>query len=561
MTSARGLALGVALALLGCEDPPLDDPRPGGAALPPTGAITGTVQYAGPRPPCAPGDDGVRRPVGRVVLTLFAFDDPPPPEGTARSALNLLTVPGGDLFQAPGDCLPEDATPEQQAVVIVRSAPFAWPELALGAAYQIRGFYDADGDFVPFFPESSQPTAGDVAGGAVDPIDRSFLRIVFPPAAEAPEGAVRAGVSVNLAAPVWSERPIFSFQDPLAALPADTTFPALPPGPAFEDALYDAAGLTLSLVDPGPPPAAPDEPWLLPPDATDFVDAAAELAVSFDPRWPGYAWFLEPLDLDGDGATDELPVLPGVPWYAPILQLNRVPGPGEAALGVPPVTLFGSIRTTRVADGKRVAKPDLDVLVVPVGVVDLVPGDPACTVPFIPPGNFRETYEDGPRDCQKLPTGAYAVTALQGVAGGTGLTPVDPMDVPSVTDTGFVVDGASLATQSWTVPNPLGAPGGDATPVPGQATPFFVHDPTPEDGVGADAPGCAMAFSPVTMDVAPITFAPVPGRCCEPVRPLCDLPLCDAVEVRDGVAIRAPNGDTPCTPFPPPRSCCPATPE
>ena len=39
-------------------------------------------------------------PVGNVILTLFEFDNPPPPAGSASSAANLLTIPGISFFEA-----------------------------------------------------------------------------------------------------------------------------------------------------------------------------------------------------------------------------------------------------------------------------------------------------------------------------------------------------------------------------------------------------------------------------------------------------------------------------
>ena len=63
-----------------------------------------------------------------------------------------------------------DPTPEDFAF-ITRTAEFTWPELPLGGAYQIRGFFDYDGNFNPFFSVTNIPTAGDIGGGAfVDPV-------------------------------------------------------------------------------------------------------------------------------------------------------------------------------------------------------------------------------------------------------------------------------------------------------------------------------------------------------------------------------------------------------
>src|SRR5687768_15592119 len=97
--AAPALLIALALGASGCDEPEADCFRSEGCAAPePRGVITGTVLYVGPRPVCARDDAGeLIEPLhveGQVVLTLFEYDNPPPPTGSASSALNLLTVPG-----------------------------------------------------------------------------------------------------------------------------------------------------------------------------------------------------------------------------------------------------------------------------------------------------------------------------------------------------------------------------------------------------------------------------------------------------------------------------------
>jgi len=437
------------LTLAACGSPPLDDPRSeGGTAFDPRGVLAGTIQYGGPRVPCVADADTEEPTVaGRVVLTLFRDDAPPPPEGTAQAPLNLLAVPGAELFRTPEDCLDPAASPEIRREVIVRSAPFVWPEIPLGqggpVAYQVRGFFDADADFVPFFPERNQPTGGDHAGGAVGP-DGAFTAIPFGAAEDHPDGQRIDGVAVNLGAVVWTERPAFRVTGSSGHLGSGTVLPfVLDPeqGPVLDEpALFDAARFVLRM------------PTLSDPDDEAVLGRAEELGIAFGAGTPAHAWFLREVDLDGDGAQDPHPVLPGLGWTTPILTFTRVRSDAEVAARVPPVTLLGSVRPGLPGSGKRVAFPALEVLVAPVGLVDLVSGRPECRVPYVPPGNFRETYEGEPRVCQELPTGRYVVTALQGVAGGEGFVPVPS---PDVSDTGFDLVGGTLPTQSWSSPSAL----------------------------------------------------------------------------------------------------------
>lgn len=153
------------LGPLGCGDPDTFVPIPDFAG--PAGVIEGTVTYIGP-PPCTRN--------GRIVgaAALLAFDTTllPPPEGIGTSAGSIDVVPGETLFASIRDKLVFDKTdnircPDPSAPSVTASATWTVAPLP-GGTYQIRGFYDRDGDFDPAFSIANLPTAGDVGGGAID---------------------------------------------------------------------------------------------------------------------------------------------------------------------------------------------------------------------------------------------------------------------------------------------------------------------------------------------------------------------------------------------------------
>ena len=105
------------------------------------GVISGSVVYSG----TARGD---------AVLLLFDQANPPPPDGTATSAVALARVPAATLFaNAPGGSIGPF------------SSPYVFTQVPAGHTYQIRAFIDATNEFDPFFDFTQQPRAGDPVGG------------------------------------------------------------------------------------------------------------------------------------------------------------------------------------------------------------------------------------------------------------------------------------------------------------------------------------------------------------------------------------------------------------
>ncbi len=595
----------LAFALLAaCGDPAVDLPEAdGGQAPDPTGVMAGDVVYAAPRPPCVDGQV-----VGRAVLLLFRSDAPPAPEGPATSALNLLFLDGTDLFDA-SDCeLPEGE-------VVTRSAGFVWPEIALGPAgqgvsYQVRATYDTDGSFDPRFGIFTSPTRGDVAGGAFVSTLASPLRfrpIAFDGVDARPNGQRVGGVTVTLAAPVASELPAFTRGEGARALTSTDRFSLNPDPAAADQENWDLARLRLRLLD----PAGPEGPTL----------AQAGLGLDLSPAGRGF--FVAPVDLNRDGEGDLHPVLGsrGVPWLLPLVIAQRARNLTELAVGIPDVRFIATVRPGFVLPPaqRTTFAPEVDVTVPPAAIVTLRPDLPECQIPYLAPGNVAELYEASPTECQELPTGSYDLIAIGGLAGAR---PVDvraalaaampelsdeelDAQVAARTDTGFALEGGTLASQSWTIPNVLGCPDVDYLP-PGVAVNQIDMDPTtacgaPEtlqltdqgpagrfavvDADAEDAPdptdttdGRGVATCQTTVRAATampdtVTYLEVPEACCAGVSALCGLPLCPLVD-RAPLAGAAAEGETgatatrelrpedvvdgvpTCVPFHVPVSCC-----
>ena len=516
--------LATGLLAAGCEAPNRDTFRRfGGASPDPTGVMEGTVLYVGPRPQCEwedatdPDGDPIRRPTrvrGNVLLLLFEYDNPPPPTGSATSAQSLLTVPGDQMFSL-GDCMPEVPMTAADRATIMRSASFTWPELALGRdpcrtneegvrtcppqSYQVRGFFDYDDDFNPFFSVRNLATAGDVAGGAfvsTTAVPPQFLEIRFNHIDDTPNGQVVQGVAVTLGVVVNTQRPSFQLSETTRALRSDDTIPVgdliVRERTLYERTSMQIEGIGASTIDSGEP--------------VSEAFAAAGIDTS-DWSRANTGFYIRNVDANNDGANDTHPILGAdgtVLWYYPAIISRRARNPIELAVGIPDALLIGSIRPTEVAGlmtggiGAQV-RDRMDVVMPPVVAVVTNPElGQTCRVPYIPPGNLGELYERIPVDCQELPTGNYDVNVLSGVAGGVsrderefclftcchtactggGMTPAQcdmacapgmrtdsaactgecDFRVPAVTSTGFTITGGSFPSQAWSIPNDLGCP-------------------------------------------------------------------------------------------------------
>lgn len=651
------LALLLLAALPACDPPERDTPRrDGGAAPDPLGSLEGSVLYIGPRPDCSRLADGSPNEViGVVVLTLFDYDNPPPPSGSATSARNLLGLPGRDLFDI-DDCMPLEPTAEDLRP-ISRTLSFLWPEIPLGAGaplpdgtlvgrdYQLRGFYDRDGDFLPFFSITNLATAGDIGGGAV--VDPSasvpvFSRLSFGHYLDHPDGQRVSGVSVTLGSPIATERPIFELSPSTRALDSAATIPLVADSLAREEALYQLTTMRVELVRDGTRLDG-ERPWSL------ALERAGMGAFDFRPLRHGLPIF--PVDANADGMQDLHPILgsSGVSWFGPIVLFRRARSPLEVAASIPDVLFIATVRPSRVLGADQgfvpretFARPE--IIVPPIAVMVTNPAAPGiCRVPLVAPGNIAELYEaQAVVDCQELPTGNYDVNVLSGLAGAVahdlaaecqveceagGDDPATCMASCATyamlrSETGVSFEGGNFSSQAWSIPNELGCPD-----LSYRAGALNQIDPPREDGTlpVCEDPDTAMlvhqgragGFAVVEADAAtagdpmasgdghgvaacttalhttgpmagmpgPVAYQTFPAAfvalCCEPVRHLCGVPLCDARtastegypeavrgggdgtvratreirlegegEVVDGITVPT------CVPFLPPAQCC-----
>lgn len=235
----RAASLTVALASLSlahCDRPPVQRncENEGGITCPyanePSGRIEGTVIYRGPPPlerPAGPGGSPQGIASGRVVLLLFDYNNPPPPSGSATSAVSVQTINAAQVFA--------NAVRNADGTVTA-TIPFQFPGITRAGLYQLRAFYSRNdtlpfsragtdiavpSGFHPLFSVRNLPVAGDVAGGALEdpnsPVPR-FVPIALGDRVEENgrtrfvmpvDGAVADHVTVYIGRQLTTERPIF----------------------------------------------------------------------------------------------------------------------------------------------------------------------------------------------------------------------------------------------------------------------------------------------------------------------------------------------------------------
>ncbi len=134
----------------------------------PVGVIQGTVSYVGP-PPCFKNG----RVQGVMVILLFAYNNPPPPDGLATTALNFTAIAGDKMFAdlaRPGPAEPGGGDkafcPSLDSGPVAATSDYTISELDAGQ-YQLRAFYSRQNAFNPLFDYANLPVVGDSTGGAV----------------------------------------------------------------------------------------------------------------------------------------------------------------------------------------------------------------------------------------------------------------------------------------------------------------------------------------------------------------------------------------------------------
>ncbi|MCY1043523.1 hypothetical protein OV208_19550 [Corallococcus sp. bb12-1] len=353
---------------------------------------------------------------GNAVVFLYRADSPPPPQGSGRP-LAFTVIPASELFgTALGDNSPGPFT-----------APFAL-SLVQPGSYVLRGFIDADtcrfvpqpchvSDFNPWYGVTSEPNAGDVGGGGVDPTTGATRILEVTTDADGWPVPL-TGVSVSFAdsATVPFDRPAFQVAE----------------GREFDTASTSVKVLTLT-----------------PQQFTGAVDQ----------RPPGF--WVQFVDANRDGIPDDANS-DGVPDFWPrvvVRKLADVPGVvDENDLDRNGVVDDEGVDYARVSGGKD-GRPDVAVLAAGLVADPLLAalrdeqGNPRPQPVFVP--QLRVAIQNRALDARdpaapallsNVPAGRYSVTLVQST-GQTWRVPneLDPtlaeaVGLPSVPSQAFVLD-------------------------------------------------------------------------------------------------------------------------
>lgn len=365
-------ALAGSAFLSGCTDPATFVPIEEFSG--PAGVIEGTLTYAGP-PPCT--KDG--RILGAAVLLGFNKNLLPPPEGLGTSAASFNVVPGEVLFSSIRNKLvfaPDNSLrcPDASAEPVTASATWAIAPLPAGT-YQVRGFYDRDGDFDPTFSIANLPTQGDVGGGAISNAADVLTKGAAPHFTEIDLGVFDAGqgklviphtgsrvqgIGVTLAQPLPLERPVFY---------------ASAFGAVGEDAVPPAAGTPIKIEIPSDFQLA-KFPTLSEKDflrveltagvPTDEIDTAAKSPFLMPVKNPAATIFMTVEDANRDGVVDDKDSVPEstlLPSLYPLAIFSKLV-PGQKLVGqtkprviMQGLTLYQTILGT---SGKKPAPNPMD---------------------------------------------------------------------------------------------------------------------------------------------------------------------------------------------------------
>lgn len=345
---------------------------------------------------------------GKVVLFLYDAARPPPPVGTGHP-LTFAVISREAVF---GGAAEGDVGPF--------TAPFAFSLVEPGH-YLIRGFVDANDDFIPWYGVTADVNAGDVGGAAVDPITHATRVIeVGVDADGTPVPALKVPVSFSDAAKVPLDRPVFeaAIDAGVVEVSAPATVLQLQVRPIEDGVIHQSApAFLLRFVDDDNDGAPDDANGDGVPDLWPRV-VVRKLAAGKGP-------LVDENDLDGDGILDA----EGVDYLHADGTQDGKPDLVVLAAGFDPTEYAAQLVD---AQGKVKQTPT------PVTHLTLV----------IRPAAFDATNPSAPAMLSTMPSGDYAITVIQ--------------------QTG----------QTWRVPNEL-APGlGDAMALPVIASQaFMVHAP------------------------------------------------------------------------------------
>jgi hypothetical protein len=446
-----------AASALSCEDPDVFVPQQqfGG----PAGVIEGSVTYSGPRP-CTEGGHIL----GSAILLGFDVRLLPPPEGLGTTATSLAVVTGDTLFSGVRGLLTFDPAgkrvcPDAKAASVTVSASFSLAPLP-GAVYEVRGFYDRDGDFDPSFKISNLPSAGDVGGGAIQNAADVLLGAApkyrtIGVGAQQPDGTWKipetgfrvSGVAVTLGLPLPLERPVFygkTIADPTGKNtdPTKVTMPS---------------DYQLETFSAGNPTATEKSfmRWTLGAGVPDVeVDQAVASPFYLPVKDPTPSFLFTRQDVNGDGvldAKDHVPDSAQVPSLFPLSIFSKLePGSALVSQDAPVVvlqglTIYKSLLSTALSSPDlQDPQPEVTVGLRPA-VLCLDPNDAAK------PGILLSTHETDTKNNKLIADPDEVKAALSAQFGR-------PIEIQF----GCLPEGDYAANliygtgQAWTVPNEAG---------------------------------------------------------------------------------------------------------
>lgn len=342
---------------------------------------------------------------GKVVLFLYDAARPPPPTGTGHP-LTFTVVSREAVF---GDAA--------EGAVGPFTAPFAFSLVAPGQ-YLIRGFVDANDDFIPWYGVTADVNAGDVGGAAVDPVTHEpRVTEIDVDGNGAPVPALKVPVSFSDSAKVPVDRPVFEMAGDagVAEVSAPATVIELQSRPIDEGAIHQAApAFLLRFVDDDGDGAPDDANGDGVPDLWPRV-VVRKLAAGKGP-------LVDENDLDGDGVVDA----EGVDYLHADGTQDGKPDVVVLAAGFDPTEYAAQLFDSM---GKVKQTPT------PVTHLKLV----------IRPAAFDASDPRAPAMLSTMPAGDYAITVIQ-QTGQTWRVPNelapglgDAIDLPVVSTQGFVV--------------------------------------------------------------------------------------------------------------------------
>ncbi|GMU09423.1 hypothetical protein ASNO1_56770 [Corallococcus caeni] len=335
---------------------------------------------------------------GNAIVFLYDAANPPPPAGSGRPVA-FTVVTAAELF---GASLGDSST-----------GPFTAPfslSLVEPGRYLLRGFIDADtcrnvpqpchvSDFNPWYGVTSEPNAGDVGGGAVDPATGATRILEVTTDADGwPQPLTGVSVSFADSATVPFDRPAFQTADAREFTPATTPTKLLTLTPQ-----------TLTgAVDQRAPGAGSGGFWVQLVDANkDGVpdDANGDGVPDFWPRVivrklaEGVRGYVDENDLNRDGVVDA----EGVDYARANGGLDGKPDVVVLAAGLVPDPLLAVL-----LDGEGKPRPQpvfVPQLLVAVRALALDARDPAAPAPLaaVPPGRYSVTLLQSTGQTWRLP--------------------------------------------------------------------------------------------------------------------------------------------------------------